>query len=382
MTSPISVRLEINADEPRQQLEKVVALVEGFRLKKSNDGEACDLLILEIGDRPDESFGRLATIQSAHLARHFFLTSKSTEADVLIRALKAGAKEFFTQPISIEEVTRALLKLKQQEGHEIRSEAKHGKVIDVFGAKGGVGTTTVAVNIATNLMELDDVQSVALIDMNLLFGEIPLFLNMEPAFDWVEVARNITRLDPTYLMSIFTKHSSGVHVLPSPSKLGNDAFISAEVVEQLLKLMQSMFDYIVIDSGQAIDDTSMKILEVSDTVLIVGFLSLPCLIKIKRLQQTFRMVGFPSEENVKIIMNRYNKKTDISLKEAEESLKKAIYWTIPNNYQATMSAINQGKPLSVIANGTEISRSFKDLTQSITGSGQAKKGKRAFWGLI
>jgi pilus assembly protein CpaE len=218
--------------------------------------------------------------------------------------------------------------------------------------------------------------------MNLLFGEIPLFLNMEPVFDWVEVARNISRLDPTYLMSIFTKHSSGIHVLPSPSSIGTDSFITAEVVEQLLKLMGSMFDYIVIDSGQSIDDTSMKILEVSDLVLIVGVLSLPCLIKIKRLQETFRMVGYPNDQNVKIVMNRYNKKSDISLKEAEESLKRSIFWTIPNNYQAAMSAINQGKPLSVIAGGSEIAKGFKDLTAFLAGSGEVTKAKKAFWGLI
>jgi len=94
------------------------------------------------------------------------------------------------------------------------------------------------------------------------------------------------------------------------------------------------------------------------------------------------MVGFPRDENVKIVMNRYNKKSDISLKEAEESLKRTIFWTIPNNYQATMSAINQGKPLSVIAGGSEIAKSFTDLTAFLGGSGEIKKEKRAFWGLI
>jgi pilus assembly protein CpaE len=313
-----------------------------------------------------------------------FLTSKTTEADILIRALKAGAKEFFTQPINTAEVMGALLRLREQEIGRIspQAEEKQGKIIVVFGSKGGVGTTTVAVNVATSLMELEGVQSVALIDMNLLFGEIPLFLNMEPVFDWVEVARNISRLDPTYLMSIFTKHSSGIYVLPSPSRIGTDSFITAEVVEQLLKLMESMFDYIVIDSGQSIDDTSMKILEVSDVVLIVGVLSLPCLIKIKRLQETFRMVGYPNDQNIKIVMNRYNRKSDISLKEAEESLKKQIFWTIPNNYLATMSAINQGKPLSAVAGGADISKSFKDLTQTVIGSSEPKKVKKAFWGLM
>lgn len=382
MISGLSVKLEINDTKTSQEFEQVIAQAGGFRKMGSNDG-ACDLLILEIGDDPNATFRHLASIQSANLAKYVFLTSKRTESDILIRALKAGAKEFFTQPIDTVEVTTALLKLVEQEGdRKPHKESRQGKIIDVFGSKGGVGTTTVAVNIATSLMELDGVQSVALIDMNLLFGEIPLFLNMDPAFDWVEVARNITRLDPTYLMSIFTKHASGVHVLPSPSRIGNDSFISAEVVEQLLKLMQSMFDYIVIDSGQAIDDTSMKILEVSDLVLIVGVLSLPCLIKIKRLQETFRMVGFPRDENVKIIMNRYNKKSDISLKEAEDSLKRSIFWTIPNNYHAAMSAINQGKPLSVIAGGSEIAKGFKDLTASLAGSGEVKKEKRAFWGLI
>ncbi len=109
------------------------------------------------------------------------------------------------------------------------TKAVKGKVFTVFGAKGGVGTTTMAVNLATGMAQFKGNPSVALVDMNLLSGDVPLFLNMKSAFNWVEVARNISRLDATYLMSILQKHVSGVHVLPAPVMVGEETSMAPGV---------------------------------------------------------------------------------------------------------------------------------------------------------
>jgi len=100
------------------------------------------------------------------------------------------------------------------------SKAVKGKIFTVFGAKGGAGTSTIAVNLATGMAQLKGNPSVALVDMNLLSGDVPLFLNMKSVFNWVEVARNISRMDATYLMTVLQKHASEVHVLPAPMKMG------------------------------------------------------------------------------------------------------------------------------------------------------------------
>jgi len=362
----ISVVLEIRSQNVRGDFEKIISVMEGFRLQNSGTQTPCDLLILEVGDNLKREFQLIESILASGMAMEVFLTSSRLESDLLIHALRAGAKEFFPQPIKKEEVVNALLKFKERKESlkPAKEKKKRGKIIDVVGSKGGVGTTTIAVNLATSLRESEGSPSVALIDMNLLFGEIPIFLSIETAFNWGEVARNISRLDATYLMSILSKHASGVYVLPSPTGLDGVNVASPEIIEKLLNEMEEVFDFIIVDGGQPLDDVSLKILEMSDDVLLVAILSLPCLTNVKRLLWTFRRLGYPSEKNIKIIISRYHKKSTIPLKEAEESIDNKIYWLIPNDFSTTMSSINRGKTLSSIAPKEEITKNLKDLAST------------------
>jgi pilus assembly protein CpaE len=366
----VTVRLEIRDGKVRKSLEEAISPLEGFRIQKSFSIPS-DILILEIRDNSDKEFQLIQDVQISGMATEVFLTSFRLEPDLLIQALRVGAKEFFSQPIQGEEVKAALLKFKERkERNEIpERKKKKGKILDVMGSKGGIGTTTVAVNLATSLSQSEASPSVALIDMNLLFGEIPIFLNIESAFNWGEVAKDVSRLDATYLMSILSKHSSNVYILPSPTALDGVNVGTPEIIEKILYEMQEVFDFIVVDGGQSMDDTSLKILEISDMVLLVAILSLPCLTNMKRLLWIFQKLGHPSPENIRILINRYHKNSEISPKEAQKSINKEIFWFVPNDYLTTMSAINRGKTLSSIAPMAEISQSFLQLANHFLGNG-------------
>ena len=163
-----------------------------------------------------------------------------------------------------------------------------------MGSKGGVGTTTIAVNLAADILHSDPGKMVAILDMNLLFGDIPIFLGMEsPLFDWAEIARNISRLDSSFLMGTLYKHKSGLYVLPSPTSIFEEVKGGSEIITKLLKLMKTMFDYVVIDGGQDLGEMSKAILKLADRVLVVTLLNLPCLINVKRLRETFLRLGIP-----------------------------------------------------------------------------------------
>jgi pilus assembly protein CpaE len=373
----IFVRLQTKNEKIREELKEVILSVEGFH-PQNGTPLPCDLLILEIGDDPKKEFQDISSLHTSGAVKEVFLTSSHTEPDLLIQALRAGAKEFFPQPLNKEEVRDAFLKLKARRENAIASRPK-GKIIDVIGSKGGVGTTTIAVNLAASLQELKTAPSVALIDMNLLFGEIPIFLNVEPIFNWGEVARDISRVDSTYLKSSLSKHPSGIYVLCSPPSLDGVRMAAPLVIEELLSLMQRTFDFIVIDSGQSLDDISLKILEKSAMLLLVSILSLPGLINIKKLQNTFRNLGYPRDENIRIIINRYQKKSAISLKEAEQSIDKNIFWLIPNDYSTTMSAINQGIALNAVSHKAKITENFREFATVILGKDDGKKGKNSSW---
>lgn len=363
----ITLGLEIKNEKIKEELKAIISSVNRFLVQNSNKAENSDLMILEIGDDLNKDFQRIQTLQDAMPSRELFLTSKRVEPEVLIKAMRSGAKEFFPQPLKAKDVTDALTKFleRRETAARIPVRRKPGKIINVIGSKGGVGTTTVAVNIAASLKQDRHAKSVALVDMNLLFGEIPLFLDIKPAFNWAEIVQNISRLDSTYLMSVLSRHSSGICVLPSPTGLDGGGAAPPDIIVELLRFMQSEFDYIVIDSGQSIDEVSLKILEISDSVLLVSILSLPCLINVKRLLDTFWSLGYPQKERVKIIVNRYDKKSVITLKEAEKGIQEKVSWVIPNDYQTTMSAINQGKMLFEMAGKEEITENFKKLSELV-----------------
>ena len=378
----ISLRFKMSNEKAQADFEEAIGSLQGFHIQKPGEFGSCDVLILELGDDPEKDFQFAIAVRTSGIARHVFLTASRTDQDILLGALRAGAGGFFPQPVNKEEVRTALLKLKGEKDLTPASKGpvRKGKIIDVFGGKGGVGATTVAVNLATNLMEMEGVQTVALLEINAPFGDIPLFLSMEPPiFDWMEVSKNISRLDSTYLMSILYKHASGVYVLPAPTVPVDDPNIP-KVMDILMKLMRSMFDYIVVDSGHVFDERALSILKLADKALLVTILSLPSLTNIKRFQSIFRRLGYPYEENVQIVVNRFNQKASITMEEAEETLNKKIYWGIPNDYRVTMSAINQGKPLSLVAYGAETSTKMRGLASIISGKGE-KRRRKAFFGL-
>jgi pilus assembly protein CpaE len=370
----ISVKLSVKSEKVKDELEELISSMEWFHLHESDSPSPCDLLIYEIGQNgynPQEEFQFIREMLNSGVAREIYLTSSSLEPEILLQALRTGAKEFFPQPIKREEVSAALLEFKVRRG-EVKSDGekqKGGKIIYAIGSKGGVGTSTVAVNLAASLKDSKGFPSVALVDMNLLSGEIPIFLDIEPAFNWGEVFGNISRLDPTYLMSILSKHSSGIYVLPSPKPFDGLEVTTPELIETLLGLMRKMFDYIVIDGGQSLGDTSLKVLEMSDLVLLISILNVPCLANLKRLLWTFQRIGYPEREKIRIIVNRNNGKSEISAKEAEKSINDKIFWLIPNDYGTTMSAINQGKTISSLGRESRIRKNFEGLALSLLEKG-------------
>jgi len=378
----ISVKLEIKDTKIKSQFENALRKIGGFNIQGPTSIDRAELLIFELGDEIEKEFLYVQDlVNSGEVGEVFFASGHSDQA-VLRRAIRIGAREFFNVPIENEEIKHALEGFKGRKEKEARGETfKDGKIINIIGSKGGVGTTTVAVNLAVSLAEKKSVQSVALIDMNLLFGDIPLFLEIEPKYNWSEITKNISRLDDTFLKNILSVDVSGVCVLPSPSYLSKQHMATPAIMERLLIVMRRMFDFVIVDGGQSLGDISLKILGLSDTVLLISILSLPCLSNTNKLLRTFHDLGFPPDENIRIIVNRYLKKSDISVKDAEISLEKEIFWTIPNDYQTTVTATNRGKALAQFAPREEITKNFRNLATEL-GPESEKKEKKKGWGLF
>jgi pilus assembly protein CpaE len=174
-------------------------------------------------------------------------------------------------------------------------------------------------------------------------------------------------------MDILSKHHSGVYVLPSESYWKEGEKTTPKIMERILTLLKRMFDFIIIDAGTSIDESTVKACEMSDMIFIVSVLSLPCLSNTSKLLNSLTEIGYPQKERIKVIINRYIKQSELTLKDASEGIKKDIYWTVPNDYKSTMNAINQGLPLSSVASHSPIAKSLQDLVANISGKQETAK---------
>jgi pilus assembly protein CpaE len=372
MARTISVKLEVHQETLRRTFQQILRGQADFVIQEPDDPAPPYLLILDLeeGD-PSETFMRIESLLASSPAPEIFLTAARIDPDILLKALRAGVKEFFRQPIDSEEVAEALERMRRRSRRlPGRGPGKKGTLFCVVGGKGGIGTTTVAVNLGSAVQKLSGRPSVALVDLN---GDLPLFLDLEPARSFRDIASAPSRLDRTFLLSVLSRHPSGLSVLPlgedDPAE-GNE-WLGADCVDQTLELLQELFDYVVIDCGAALEPRTMRALTRSSSILVISTLSVPVIRRTRKLLS--RIPGDGGASRIKVIMNRYAPHGEALLKETEEVLQRKVYWQIPNDYYIASTAINTGQPLVESGPRTDITKSFHRLASALTEDSQASK---------
>ena len=374
-----TIKLSLQEPGCRSIFQSAIEADAAFSLVDARSSRQPDLLIYELGLNPFDELEKIETLLATGKLKDVFIYSPDKNPDILMRIIKMGLTEFFAQPLDRGEIVAALESFKAgMEKREVMPEKKKGRIFNVMGSKGGVGTTTVAVNLASALVHQKSSPKVVLLDMNTLFGDIPLFLDLQSKFHWGEITKNMDRLDDTFLMNVLDKHPTGIHILTSPGYLNGHIEPTPEMMERLLLQMQSMFDFIIVDAGQSTKDTSLKVTQMAEAMLLISTLNLPCLSNTSKLVQSYLNMGYASRDKIKIIINRYLKRGEISLKDAESSLQQELFWVVPNDYETTMSAINHGKSLIEHFPKAVISKSFREMATSIEGTVTEKKKSRKF----
>jgi pilus assembly protein CpaE len=302
-----------------------------------------------------------------------------------MQAMRSGVREFFQADSPEDDIRLALWRFKERRDKRLAERqgqagaaGKQGRIINVFGAKGGVGTTTLAVNLAAAFLSAKEGSMVALMDMNLPFGEVQLFLDLHPRYNWGEVLGNISRLDATYLISIVARHPSGLYLLPPPSRLEDLQMATPENITALLTCMRSLFDTVVIDLGMYLDEITLKVMDISDDIVLVCVQNLPCLANVRRFMESARGADGDLSQKLKLVVNRHLPESDLSVEDMEKALGMKVHRRIQNDYKTTLSAINQGKTLSEIAPKAEVTRAITELARSLNPAGEAKKGRSLF----
>lgn len=342
-----------------------------------------DVAIIDIDSDHEKAMQLVETVAKNHPNCGIIVVSAHTDGQMILRAMRSGAREFLNSPVQIDELVGALDRVAASGDGKQRSNA--GTIISVAGASGGVGNTSMSVNLAVALAQNPE-RSVVLIDLDLALGDADVFLDMIPDYTLLDVAQNISRLDLALLRKSLTKHETGVYLLPRPVQIEDISSISNEDFKRVLGLLKASFTHLVIDLSKSYSRLDMAALEASDHIVLLTQLDLPCLRNVVRLLtslETYEGVN----DKVRVVVNRAGlDKAQISSSKAEETIDREIFWRIPNNYGLISECRNNGIPLLMHNKNAAITNSICELAEKLSGDpiveGESKpdeKGQKKTW---
>lgn len=305
----------------------------------------------------------------------------------ILRALRAGAKEFLTAPVVLEELLLALQRLRANRTLADTSNPVNGAtraeslVVSVVGSKGGVGCTSVAVNVACAMAQ-DPTYNVALVDLDLALGDADVALDLIPDYTLADVAVNVDRLDMQFLRRSLCKHESGLSLLPHPVQMEDISLIHEEHLGRVIGLLRASYSHLVFDLSKRFTPTDLTAMRMSDAVILIAQLELTSLRNVVRMLHTMdKEEGLG--EKVKVVVNRVGADdSDITLEKAQDTIGKPIYWQVPNDYRSMLGARNAGVPLLTHAPKSKVHQSLVGLANALCGktpTEPAKKERRSFF---
>lgn len=322
------------------------------------------IVIIDISHKTELALDIISKISTNHKTCKIVVTSSGYSTETIIKAMRAGAREFLPKPLIKDDFVTALSKIKEQVSG-FHSEDKKCRIITTFSNKGGIGKTAIAANLALELANMTK-ERVALIDLNLQLGDITTFLDINPSFDISYVIQNLSRIDETFLLSSLEKYKeTSLYVLADPPYLEQAEDITAEQISGLFDVLKQAFSYIVVDTSANFDGKTITALDHSDLILLISIVNLPAIRNCQRCLELFERLGY-EKSKTKIILNRYMENDEIKIEDVEDVLGRKIYWKIPNNYFTIMSAINKGIPVGLINADSNISKSYRELAAMLS----------------
>ena len=304
--------------------------------------------------------------------KHVPIIMLTGERDVQqkVRALRAGADDYLIKPFHPAELLARMKSLMARfaPGETIVGRPPMGRIHAYYGAKGGVGTTTIAINTAIALQSVG--RSVCLVDGNLQFGDHRVFLDLGLDRKSIVDVVNAPAMDADLLRSIVQAHGSGVDLLLAPPSPEAADLVTAAHMHQILELLRGLYDYVIVDIDKRLDDVNLMVLDVADTIFAVMTADLSCLKNVRLLLETIGHLGYEAGK-LKLVLNRSNAFTGINVKSAEGALRRPIEHQIVNEYRGAISALNSGAPFMDAKADSVLGRSVLDFAKAVDKSSGA-----------
>lgn len=368
MARLIAVSIDCRNETVRQIFEETISRRRDYLITKGKGTGTADMVLLDLDEsRPQQTFSKIRELLSAAPDLEVFLTASRTDPQMLLEAFRIGVKEFLSQPLTRQEVEPALTRFEERfNGRVPASGGQPGRVVCIIGARGGIGTSTVAVNLAAAVQLNMPRKSAALMDLNLHGGDLGLFLDLHASQGLKQLSTDISRLDETIVLSSLAEHGSKLHFLASGHEEFTDIDSTPGSAMRVIGLLRSLHQHVIIDCGHVLEPPVLEALDSADRIIVVTVLSLPAVRRVQRLLQILRRAQYPSGKVV-VIVNRYKKDQQDLLRETEDMLRVRIEGLIPNDFPTASDAIDHGKPVVMQAPKTVIGQWFTQEARWLIG---------------
>ena len=347
-----------------QDGSRAVALHEGgmTKVRVVADQQRPDLIILDSMCRDLEELPVLEYVSAQHPQTVVVMLCANHSPEFLINAMRAGVREVLQSPATKEALVAAVERIERRLGLGAKPR-QPGQIIAFIPCKGGSGATFLATNLGYQLAA--ESKKVILIDLNLQFGDAALFIHdHKPATNLGDVAHNIHRLDASFLAGSLVNVSPNYGVLAAPEDPGQAMEVKPEHVDVLLNLAVNNYDFVIVDVGRVLDAVTIKALDRANSVFPVMQLTLPFIRDANRLISAFRTLGY-SKDKIRLVVNRFEKGSEIKLDDVERSLGVATFKTLPNSYEAVASAVNHGRPIASFARNNPVAKGLQELAHAL-----------------
>jgi len=333
------------------------------------------LVILHLYPSEDTALAFARKVSQNHPDATLFITAKKTHSALILNAMRVGAREFITQPVDKEELNAAVKKALQGRRDASAGRPASAKVITVFGTRGGVGVTTVAVNLAV-LLAKSARSGAAVVDLDLQFGDAAIQMNVKTRSSILDLADGADPPDATLIRNLLPRSAGGVSLLAGPTRIEDAENVTAGHAEKILTAFRNAFECVIVDTARSLNDVTVKAMDESDTVLLVASPDVPALHHAGRCLELFRKMGF-DRERVRLVLNRYNGPDDIHPEAVEKLLDYPVSWRLALQDASSMSAaVTRGEPIAESQPHSRLAQGLRRMADQINGAQPAEKRKR------
>jgi pilus assembly protein CpaE len=344
-----------------------VVAVDGAEALRLWQSEAPVLVLVDVALATIDGFDLAARIRAEESGSgHVPIIMLTADRDVQqkVRALRAGADDFLVKPFHPAELVARMKSLLARfaPSQTLVGRPPMGRVHAFYGAKGGVGTTTIAINAAIALRALG--RTVCLVDGNLQFGDHRVFLDLGNDRKSILDVASAPAMDADLLKATVVPHESGVDLLLAPPTPADADHVSAAHMHTILEHLRDLYDYVIVDIDKRLDDVNLAVLDVAELMFVVMTADLSCLKNVRLVLETISQLGYSSAK-LRLVLNRSNAFTGINVKSAEGALKRPIEYQVVNEYRGAISALNTGAPFMATKADSVLGRSLLDFAREV-----------------